>query len=205
MVVRVGATADAPPPTPEAALELALAEAELLSGVVCSRTAAYRRTSTPSPARRPSRLARRLAVTGSAGLVVLLLGGTASAFWSAPTARGAGEARATTLSAAVLASAAPVESLVPGGTAPVVLTVRNTGGSPVRLQSVTAEGAATGDRCTSPLVTFTAPAALPTTVIAAGATATFTLAGAAAMGLDAPSACQGALISVPLRVTVTGA
>ncbi len=204
MVVRVSTPATAtPPPTPAEALALALREAQAATAVAVARTAAYR--AAPVRRRRPTRLARRLSVVGSAGLVVLLVGGSASAFWSAPTATGQGEAAARTLSATVEASTAPVDSLVPGGTATVSVTVRNTSAVPVRLTAVTGTAAPTASSCTAPLVTFTAPAALPTDAIAPGASRRYDLAGAAAMGVDSPSACQGATITVPLRVQVTGA
>lgn len=101
----------------------------------------------------------------------------------------------------------PGSTLLPGGTADVILRMNNPNPSSVRVYGVTGNGAITADAshpaCMTTGVTFTAPATpiSPTIVIAGNSSALVSLAGAAAMNLTSSSACQGAEFRIPVTMT----
>ena len=133
---------------------------------------------------RRTRWSALAAVTAAA-----LAGGTAYAYWSAG---GSGS------------GAAANGTLVPGGSADVVLRVHNPNPGPIEIYSVTPNGTVTADAghvgCTG--VTFTAPASPTGITVAADSTQLVHLAGAASMSLSSPSACQGATFHIPVTLTV---
>lgn len=154
----------------------------------------------------------RLAGTASAGAVALCLlagGGTAYAYW-ATTGAGSGAAPAATLQAvtvdAFIAGDSNRTSLVPGGTADVILRTSNPNGFAVQLYSVAASGPVTADAahagCTTTGVSFTGPAAplAPAVTIPAHSSLLVSLPGAASMSTQSPSACQGATFKIPVTV-----
>ena len=154
----------------------------------------------------------RLAGTASASAVALCLlagGGTAYAYW-ASTGAGTGAAAAATMQKvtvdAMVAGDSSSTSLVPGGTADVILRTSNPNAFAVQLYSVASTGAATADTahagCTTTGVSFTAPAAplAPAIIIPANSSLLVTLPGAASMSTDSQSACQGATFKVPVTV-----
>ena len=154
----------------------------------------------------------RLAGTASAGAVALCLlagGGTAYAYW-ATTGAGSGAAAAATLQAvtvdAFIAGDSNRTSLVPGGTADVILRTSNPNAFAVQLYSVAASGPVTADAahagCTTTGVSFTAPAAplAPAVTIPAHSSLLVSLPGAASMSTQSPSACQGATFKIPVTV-----
>ena len=154
----------------------------------------------------------RLAGTASAGAVALCLlagGGTAYASW-ATTGAGSGAAAAATLQAvtvdAFIAGDSNRTSLVPGGTADVILRTSNPNAFAVQLYSVAASGPVTADAahagCTTTGVSFTAPAAplAPAVTIPAHSSLLVSLPGAASMSTQSPSACQGATFKIPVTV-----
>ncbi|WP_160663335.1 hypothetical protein [Pseudarthrobacter sp. ATCC 49987] len=153
----------------------------------------------------------KLAGTASAGAVALCLlagGGTAYAYW-ASTGSGIGAAAAGTMQISVDASVAGDSnstSMVPGGTADVILRTSNPNAFAVTLYSVAASAAATADAahagCTTTGVSFTAPATplAPAVTIPAKSSVFVTLPGAASMSAQSQSACQGATFKIPVKV-----
>lgn len=154
----------------------------------------------------------KLAGTASAGAVALCLlagGGTAYAYW-ASTGAGSGSAAAAAMRTitvdALVEGDANGTSLVPGGTADVILRTSNPNGFAVQLYSVAASGAVTTDAahagCTTTGVSFTAPAAplTPAVTVPANSSVFVTLPGAASMSVLSQSACQGATFRIPVTV-----
>jgi hypothetical protein len=154
----------------------------------------------------------RLAGTASAGAVALCLlagGGTAYAYW-ATTGAGSGAAAAGTMQAvtvdAFIAGDSNRTSLVPGGTADVILRTSNPNAFAVQLYSVAASGPVTADAahagCITTGVSFTAPAAplAPAVTIPAHSSLLVSLPGTASMSTQSLSACQGATFKIPVTV-----
>jgi hypothetical protein len=155
-------------------------------------------------------LAAKAAV--AAALLSLVLGvGTAYAYWST-IGIGSGSAANGTMQAATVdafvAGDAPATTLVPGGTAEVIVRASNPNSFAVQVYSFTANGAATADSshplCTTTGVTFNTPAAplAPTVSIPANSTVLITLPGAASMSAASQSSCQGAVFHLPVTMAV---
>ena len=151
--------------------------------------------------------------TLTVGLVValaLLAGGTAYASF---TAGGSGSGSATTGTMQSVTIAAftggdqPSSTLIPGGTADVIVRVTNPNSAEVLVFSVVANGAITADpahaACTTSGVTFTAPSSplSPTVSVPANSSVLFHLGGAASMSLASQSDCQGATFHIPVTMT----
>lgn len=151
-------------------------------------------------------LRRRVLVPLIAVLTLLITGGVAWAFWSA-TGQGTGSATTGTMTFNVTAFESGDgngTTLIPGGTADVIVRVNNPNTFSVHVTSIAANGSVTASNgCTPTGVTFVAP-----TDYSAGQ---FTLApgsslldlqGAVSMSTSSASACQGATFSLPVSVTV---
>ena len=156
--------------------------------------------------------ARGVRVAVLTGMLSLAIGaGTAYAYWategSGGGSAGAGDMQTVTIDALVPGDD-PASTLVPDGTADVVLRVTNPNPYAVQVYSVTNNGAATADNahpsCTTTGVTFTgAPGPLsPAVSIAANSSALVTLPGAASMDATSQSACQGATFHLPVTLAV---
>ena len=147
----------------------------------------------------------------AAAAVVVAVGGAgvAHAYWTT-TGQGSGSAPNGTLQTvtleAVVAGDTPSTTLVPGGTADLILRLRNPNTRPVTLYSVTANGAVTADAahvgCTTTGVSLVPPTPPVGVTVAAGATQLIHLADAARMTPASLSACQGATFTVPVTVTM---
>jgi hypothetical protein len=161
---------------------------------------------------RPILHGTRLAGTASAAAAALCLlagAGSAYAYW-ATTGTGSGAAAVAPMQAvtvdAFVAGDSNQTSLVPGGSADVILRTSNPNAFAVRLYSVASNGAVTADAahsgCTTTGVSFTAPAAplAPAVTIPANSSLLVTLPGAASMSAQSQSACQGATFKVPVTV-----
>ena len=100
----------------------------------------------------------------------------------------------------------PAATLIPGGTADVIMRVTNPNASAVQIYSVAANGQITADgghpACTTTGVSFVPPAAPVGVSVAANSTQLVHLPGAASMSTAAMSACQGATFHVPVTLTV---
>lgn len=158
---------------------------------------------------RSGRIARTTAAT--VALCVLGGAGTAYAYWTS-TGIGSGSATNGTMQTvtvdALVAGDTLQTSLVPGGTADVILRATNPNAHPVSIYGFAANGAVTADTghssCTTTGVTFTpppAPLAQPIT-IQANTSILLTLQGAASMSAASLSACQGAQFKVPVTLEV---
>jgi len=151
---------------------------------------------------------KRTLVVGVA-VVATAGAGVAYAAWTA-SGTGSGYAKAGSAQAVTTADASgSVTSLLyPGGTADVLVEIKNPNPFPV---SVTAVSAGTGSivasasGCTTTGVSFTAPGTLATavTVPANGGDKVITLTGAAKMDNTSLDACQGASFTIPVSVTAS--
>lgn len=149
----------------------------------------------------------------TAGLVVVLAVLAGGAAYASFTAGGSGSGTAPTGTMQPVTVSAftggdlPSSTLIPGGTADVIVRVTNPDASAVQVYSVAANGAITADpahaACTTTGVTFTAPTSplSPTVSVPANSSLLFHLAGAAAMSLASESACQGATFQIPVTLT----
>ena len=155
----------------------------------------------------------RIARTAAATIALCILGGvgTAYAYW-ATTGIGSGAAINGTMQTvtvdALIAGDTPQTSLVPGGTADVIVRATNPNTHAVTIYGIAANGAVTADAahpgCTTTGVTFTPPPAplTPTVTIQANTSILLTLQGAASMSAASLSACQGAQFNVPVTLEV---
>ena len=155
----------------------------------------------------------RLARSAAATLALCLLGGAGSAYayWAA-AGSGNGSAANGTLQTVAVEALVPGDtlqtSLIPGGTADVLLRASNPNPFPMTVHGFAANGAVTADAahagCTTTGVTFTPPdaAVSPPVVIPANSSILLTLPGAASMDVASHSACQGAQFSVPVTLEV---
>jgi len=158
---------------------------------------------------RAQRTRRWWAVLASSVLLVVVGCGVAFAVWST-TGAGAGAAQTGTLQTvtvtALTGSDSPSSTLVPGGSADVMLRVNNPNGTAVQIYSVTGNGPVTADAghsgCTTTGVSFVPPAVPVGTSLAANSTTLVHLPNAASMSTASLSACQGATFSIPVTVTV---
>lgn len=157
---------------------------------------------------RPGRGLRTAAVTAT---LIAAGAATAYAYWTGSGA-GTGSAAAATMQAvsvdALVAGDSPQATLIPGGTADVVLRITNPNPYPVQVYSVSPNGPAAADSahpgCTTTGVTFTGTAAplAPATFVAADSSTLLTLPGSAAMDTTSLAACQGATFHLPVTAEV---
>jgi hypothetical protein len=147
-------------------------------------------------------------IAAAIALVAALGGGIAYAYW-ATSGSGSGTAAAGTLQTvtvdALAGGDAPSATLIPGGSADVILRLNNPNAYPVQVYSVTGNEPITADDahtgCTTTGVTFTAPIS-PAVTVPATSTLLVHLPGAASMSTDSQSACQGATFHIPVTLTV---
>lgn len=141
---------------------------------------------------------------------MLLGAGLASAAWlssggGSGTARGGQALPPTTTT--VPGTAVTEGLLYPGTSGHVKITVNNPNGYPVRVTSVTPNGAptATGGTgtCTTTGVTLTPVS--PGTTVLAGGSSTLTLGNAASMTSASENGCQNATFTIPVTVAITSA
>jgi hypothetical protein len=142
-------------------------------------------------------------------LAVLMLGAIAAgvgvAAWNV-SGSGSGYAKAGSATGLTIgdASASTVADLYPGVSGAAKLKVTNPNAFGVRITTVTGTGVITSDKgaaCNAATgVSFTNQTGL-TLDVAAGATQTFTLAGAVAMSNASDNSCQGAVFTIPVSVS----
>ena len=134
----------------------------------------------------------------------LLAAGVAFAAWNAG-GTGSGYAKATSAQALSTTDVAATTTaqLFPGGTADVKIKISNPNPYPVRITSITGNGAITSDKgaaCdASTGVTYTNQSG--TFDVAANSDASFTLLGAVAMSNSSDNTCQGAVFTVPVSLS----
>ena len=149
---------------------------------------------------------RRRRVIGAA-ITLLVLGvvGLVYAAWTT-SGTGSGYAKAQTAEAltTVDVSATTAATLYPGATGDVYVEISNPNDYPVRVTSVTGNGAITASggtgTCTTTGVTYTNQTGLTIDVPANGSTQS-TLTGAAAMSNASANGCQGATFTIPVSLT----
>ncbi|MEX0790279.1 MAG: hypothetical protein WD178_05825, partial [Actinomycetota bacterium] len=147
---------------------------------------------------------------GLAVVLTLLAGGAAYASFTAGGA-GSGSAPTGTMQPVVISALVggddPSSTLVPGGTADVIVRVTNPNPAPVQVFGVAANGAVSADlahaACTTTGVTFTPPDApiVPTVTVLASSSLLIHLPGAVTMSLASLPECQGATFEIPVTVT----
>lgn len=134
----------------------------------------------------------------------LLAAGVAFAAWNA-SGTGSGYAKATTAQVLTTSDVAATTTaqLYPGGTADVKIKISNPNPYPVRITSITGNGAITSDKgaaCdASTGVNYTNQSG--TFDVAANSDASFTLLGAVAMSNSSDNTCQGAVFTVPVSLS----
>ena len=155
---------------------------------------------------------RAIKAAVTVAVLTLVLGvGTAYAYWSTIGVGSGSAANAgmqTVTVDALVAGDTPATTLVPGGSADVIVRASNPNAFPVQVYSFTSSGAATADAshplCTTTGVTFNVPATpfAPTVTIPAGSSTLITLPGAASMSATSQSACQGSVFQLPVTMAV---
>ena len=156
-------------------------------------------------------LAAAKAVATAAVFSLVLGVGSAYAYWST-FGIGSGSATNGTMQTvtvdAFIAGDSPATTLVPGGSADVIVRASNPNAFAVQVYSFTANGSVTADAshaaCTTTGVTFNAPAAplTPTVSIPANSSILITLPAAASMSTASQSSCQGAVFQIPVTMAV---
>lgn len=151
---------------------------------------------------------RHALLTAAIALFVALAAGAAYAYF---TSHGSGTGHGTTGTiqpvtvAAFVGGDTPSSTLLPGGTADVIVRVSNPNAFSVKLVSVSGNGTITASggigTCTTTGVTFTNQSGLSATIAASGTTLVH-LAGAANMSSASQTGCQGATFSIPVSITV---
>ncbi|SDP40295.1 hypothetical protein SAMN04489867_2333 [Pedococcus dokdonensis] len=142
------------------------------------------------------RWTRRLAAAGTGTAAIVMAAGLAYAVWS-QTGAGTGTAAAGT-TAPLSAVAAVSDTLYPGGSATLTVTVSNPNQRPVTVTSIDLAGSvAASAGCTTPGVTVTLPASVSVTV-PAGGSAPVSFTDAIAMTASSSSDCQGATFTIPV-------
>ena len=151
---------------------------------------------------------RRSRLVLAAAVVVLLgLGGAAFAYFTS-TGHGSGAATdgtATTVTVQAVASGSPSSTLVPGGSADLIVQVQNPGSVTVRITGISQNGAATpvgGSGCTSSNDGVTVSSETGLSILVAPGTQVVHVAGAASMTSGSASGCQGASFDIPVTLTV---
>jgi hypothetical protein len=104
--------------------------------------------------------------------------------------------------ATVDVSASPAGVLTPGGRAPVVLRITNSGPQDVVVREVAGNGAITSNKpsCNAASVTFTGRSDLAILVVRKSGKVDVTLPAAVAMSNAAANACQDATFTIPVRL-----
>ncbi len=153
----------------------------------------------------------RLVRTAAATVALCILGGAGSAYaYWASTGIGAGSATNGTMQTvivdALIAGDTPQNTLIPGGTADVIVRATNPNAHAVTLYGLAANGAITADAghsgCTTTGVTFTPPSVplTPPVTVQPNSSILLTLPGAASMSTASLSACQGAQFRIPVTL-----
>lgn len=156
---------------------------------------------------------RRLLVVTLAAVVVLAGAGAARAYWTG-SGDGSGSAATGTPVALTLTPGTAAETLYPGGSSDVALTVVNPGSADVRIGSLVLDttqgtggfavdtahgGCAVGALALDTQTNSGAGWSVPGRAGGVDGTLSITLSDAVRMGLGAANACQGARFTVYLR------
>src|ERR1041384_1811613 len=151
-------------------------------------------------------------VAAGVGFGAWSLGGSGNASAKAPTASSITLADASAFTTADLypatpragASPSPPAHLYPGATGNLKLRATNPNPFPVRITQVSGNGTITSDKgaaCDASTGVTLANQTGLTLDLAAGATATLTVANAVSMSNSSDTTCQGAIFTVPVSLT----
>lgn len=162
-----------------------------------------------APRSRPGAIRRTL---GICLIVVTVVLATAAAYaYTSAGGTGSGTAATGTMQPVTISAFtggdAPASTLIPGGTADVMLRISNSNAVPVRIFGVTSNGVITADlshpACTTTGVSFAPPPTpiSPTVTVGANSSVLIHLEGAASMDLTSSAACQGAAFNIPVTST----
>ncbi|UKA49795.1 hypothetical protein LFT48_20590 [Arthrobacter sp. FW305-123] len=175
-------------------------------------SARHRAVPVKVPVKAPAR-SGRLARTAAVTIALCVLGGAGSAYayWTS-AGLGSGSATNGTMQNVTVDALVPGDtlqtSLVPGGTADVILRATNPNSHAVTIYGFAANGPVTADAahpgCSTTGVAFAPPPAPlnPPLTIQANSSILVTLQGAASMDASSDSACQGAQFSIPVALEV---
>lgn len=154
----------------------------------------------------PKRRRTRRFVFFALAQIFVLIGGMAFADWLA-SGTGVGFAKARRAVPLHTSPATASESLYPGSTGDVAVTITNDNPFPVTVRTIAGDGAIVSGvaDCDGPGNGVTFADQVGTWPIAANSSSSVTLAGAVAMASTSPDACQGATFTIPVRVSSQGA
>lgn len=146
-----------------------------------------------------------------AALVAVVLAGAGAYAYTTAGGTGSGAAPTGTMLPVTITALAggddPSSTLVPGGSADVLLRVNNPNAVPVRVFSVEPSGAVYADAafpgCTTTGVIFDPPSSpvAPTVTVGAGTSLLIHLDDAASMDFTSSPGCQGARFHIPVTLT----
>lgn len=161
---------------------------------------------TLAPSSRPRRISRSAIVALAVAIASVAMSGVAYAYWKT-SGSGSGSASAGTMTIqvqALLGGDDNASTLIPGGTADVVLRVDNPNAFTVHVSSISAGTVTTTQiGCTTPGVTFSAPQSFTDAQFTlTSGSHLLDLGAAAAMSNLSSNGCQGATFSIPVTVTV---
>jgi hypothetical protein len=151
---------------------------------------------------------RSRAMVAFVGVAVAgLLAGAAFAYF---LGSGSGNGSATvgmaqTVTVEAVASGSPSSTLLPGGTADLLVQLQNSASTAVTIVAISQNGPATpvgGNGCTASNDSVTVPSRTGLSISVATGTQLVHFAGAAAMASSSASGCQGAAFDIPVTLTV---
>ena len=147
------------------------------------------------------KLGRKLSLLGAV-MALFLVGSVVFAAWLV-TGEGNGAAQATTAADLVVEPGTTSADLYPGSDGDVELTIENPNAFDVAVETIVGNGPVTSGAagCTTTGVSFADQNDVTGMTVAAGATITVSLDGAASMSNASDNGCQGATFSVPVTVT----
>ena len=157
-----------------------------------------------------TRLRSRRVLATIGMIVVVMLGFGSGAAYAYFSSNGAGSATTTAagkpLTVHVIpATATPTNTLLPGGSSDISITLNNPNDYAVRIAAVEANGAGpdAGDGCTASNAGVTVATLSGLSIpVAAGASVEVTIPNAANMSSSSASACQGKQLELPVLLTV---
>ena len=152
------------------------------------------------------RRSRLLAALAAVVVLGLAGGGAFAYFTSSGNGHGSGtDGTATTVTVQAVASGSPSSTLVPGGTADLIVQLQNPNTVAVKITGVAQNGSATpvgGSNCTTSNDGVSVPGQTGLSISVAPGTQVVHVAGAASMALSSASGCQGASFDIPVTLTV---
>ena len=147
---------------------------------------------------------KRIIVAGVAVLAVGAVGLVYAAWTSSGSGSGYAKAGSAQALSTVDVSASTTATLYPGSTGDVLIKISNPNPYPVRVTTITGNGAITADSghsgCVTTGVTYTNQTG-KSIDIAANSTTETTLTGAAAMSNASDNGCQGATFTIPVSIS----